>query len=147
MQPVEAMSILIAIGDLASKSMGAAVPEAVDDPQTLSQQRLDVAIAVAQAMLNTALPVARFRLFVQIETGRDKGREYTVCSPTIEDIIAALYPVGRIARRIYVTLWEQRPEGADMIEGFQGSTATAAGKQFKLYLEGLKKYSVAGLAN
>jgi hypothetical protein len=118
--------------------------EAQDEEERKEFEQDQLAISICQAMLNTALPVARFRCFVRIESGRDDGREYTICSTNIEDVIAALYPLHSFSRSIYVSLWEQRSTGADMLEAYQGKT----NKQFShFFLENLKKYSSAHLAN
>ena len=151
MQPVEAITLLIALGDAALSTRAGTFPispnsEFIEDPLTEAQERLQLAVTVSQAMLNTALPVARFRAFVKIESGKENGREYTVSGVNIEDIVAALYPLSLIARSVYVTLWEQRSTGADMLEGFQGSTRTMLKKSFRAYLEGMSKHSVKHLA-
>lgn len=152
MQPVEALTVLIAVGDAALSNRSGTFPitpdsEFVEDPLTEAQEKVKLSVAVCQAMLNTALPVARWRAFVQIESGKEKGCEYTVSGVKIEDIISALYPLTLISRNIYVTLWEQRSTGADMIEGYQGSTRSMMKKSFRVYIDGLRKHSTSGLAN
>ena len=148
MQAVESITMLIALGDQALKlnsSIGTDTPELSD-----SEQQLSTAVAVAQAMLNTALPVARFRAFVKYESGKEQGREFTVCGVNIEDIVVALYPMTQMSREVYVTLWEQRSTGADMLKGFQGRTRQTdfkRPKMFRAYLDSLQKYSVIHLAN
>lgn len=140
MTPVEAMTILIGLGDGALKlnsTFGTDAPELSE-----SEERLQLAVSVAQAILNTAVPVARFRCFVKIESGREEGREFTICSPNIEDIVAALYPLSTLARKVYVTLWEQRPTGADMIEAYQGWTRARGEKRMHVFLNQLQKYAV-----
>lgn len=146
MQATEALTRLIALGD----AMTAAPLEGTERtrPRTEEEQEQDtLAISVCQAMLNTALPVARFRCFVQLESGKEKGREFTICAVHIEDVVAGLYPLSMMARQVYITLWEQRATGADMIEGYQGWTRAAGKPKMKLFLDSLKKYSVSALAN
>lgn len=139
MQATEALTRLIEIADKALTAEREVTEEPERQEGVLAEG--ETAVAICQAMLNTALPVARFRVFVQIESGREKGREYTICATRIEDIVAALYPLGLMSREIYVTLWEQRPTGADMIEGYQGnSSARISRKPFRGYLDGLRKY-------
>jgi hypothetical protein len=155
MQAVEALTLLIRAADLLSTPTGFTIPldntnaEPVPDIPSSAQVELKVAVAVAQAMLNTALPVARFRAFVRYESGKEDGREFTICGINIEDIVAALYPMTQMNRAVYVTLWEQRATGADMLEGFQGRTKqiTDQPKMFRSYLDSLRKYSVSSLAN
>lgn len=140
MQAVEAMTILIALGDSAlrlNSTHGDKTPKYSD-----AEKQLQLAVSVAQAMLNTALPVARFRVFVKIESGQEEGREYTICSDKIEDVVAALAPLSAMSRKVYITLWEQRATGADMIEAFQSWTKTAAHKKMKVWLNTLRKYAV-----
>lgn len=153
MQPVEALTILIAVGDATLANRSGTFPlnpqsEFVEDPLSEAEERVKLSVAVCQAMLNTALPVARWRAFVQIESGKEEGCEYTISGTKIEDIIAGLYPLGLIQRKLYVTLWEQRATGADMVEGYQGASRSIIKKgSFSLYLEGLRKHSTSGLAN
>lgn len=143
MQPVEALTRLIQMGDASVAARSEVnIPLApqgeiteVENPE-LDQDKL--AVSIAQAMLNTAIPVARFRVFVKIESGRMKDREFTICAVNIEDIVSSLYGVGRVSADIYVTLWEQRATGADMLAGFQGRSR---GKQFDAYLDSLRQYS------
>lgn len=145
MQPAEAMTLLIALGDATLKlnsSVGTGQPELSE-----SEEQLQLALSVAQAMLNTALPVARFRLFVQVESGTDKGTEYTVCTPDIEGIISALHSLGVLSRKVYITLWEQRSTGAGMVQAYQGLTRSHRLRSFQSFVQGLRIYSAAGLAN
>lgn len=145
MQSVEALTILIGLGDAALKlngTHGSEAPEYSD-----AEQQLQLAVSVAQAMLNAAIPVARFRCFVKIESGLSKGREFTVCSPIIEDIVAALEPMNHRKIDVYITLWEQRATGAEMIESYQGPTRTMRSNSFVKYLNGLRRYSIGHLAH
>lgn len=139
MQATEALTRLIEIADKALTSGREVTGEPERQEGVLAEG--ETAVAICQAMLNTALPVARFRVFVQIESGREKGREYTICATRIEDIVAALYPLTLMARDIYITLWEQRPTGADCIEGYQGKSRATGNKPFRLFLDGLRKYA------
>jgi len=148
MQPVEALQRLIIVGDVELKQNSTYGTE----QQELSPNEEDLALAVAvcQAMLNTALPVARFRCFVRMESGKEKGREFTICSPNIEDIVVALYPLSLMARFVYISLWEQRADGASMIEGFQGNTRPSAAKKapnLRLFLDSLRKYAMTTAIN
>lgn len=145
MQAVEALTLLIALGDQTlslNSTVGTDNPELSENEETLK-----TAISIAQAMLNTALPVARFRCFIKIESGFQLGREYTICSPIIEDIVAALYPLSLLRVDVYITLWEQRSTGADMLEGFQGRARSVSRPGLDAYLDRLRKYSIGHLAN
>ena len=133
MQAVEALTRLIDIADAMADA---------EDAEKAEQDQL--AISICQAMLNTALPVARFRCFVQVESGKHLGREYTLCGVKIEDIVAGLTPLSRAGTKVYVTLWEQRATGADMIEGYQGMSTRKPGSTnnpFIGFLKSLSKYS------
>lgn len=143
MQAVEALQRLIGMAD---ELMGLHPSQR---PANEDNSEDKIAVAVIQAMLNTALPVARFRCFVRIESGREKGREYTICGVHIEDIVTALYPLSRNNREVYILLFEQRSTGADALDGYQGNTTKGfkADASFVAYLEGLRKYSVSALAN
>lgn len=145
MQAVEALTRLIAIADRRGIDSDKELAERLKDSDEAAKDQL--ASSIAQAMLNTALPVARFRCFVQIESGKRKGREFTICAVNIEDIIAALGPLSTTATKVYINLWEQRATGADMLEGYQGWTRTATDKKMQMFLKSLEKYSSMGTAN
>jgi hypothetical protein len=145
MQAVEALNRLIAVADQYAPKVFS--DQSSPEDRQEGEQNL-LAISVAQAMLNTALPVARWRCFVQYESGKEEGREFTICAVNIEDIVAALYPLSTMVRKVYITLWEQRPTGADMVQGFQGWTHTPAKKKaLRQFLDSLRQYSVSSLAN
>lgn len=142
MQGAEALTRLIAIAD--RRPVGE--PMSPEDQQEFENDQ--VAISIAQAILNTMLPVARFRCFVRIESGREEGSEYTLCAVKIEEIIAGLFPLSQMSRKLYINLWEQRPTGADMLKAFQGSTAAGRGRsQFRKFLDELKQYSIPVVVN
>lgn len=123
MQAAEAITRLIAIADLFLKPEG--VEEDLSDysPENRASYEQDqLAISVSQAMLNSMIPVARFRVFIRIESGQFEGAEYTVCCTDILSVRAAVHALRSPARKVYIQLWEQRATGADMLLGFQGST-------------------------
>jgi hypothetical protein len=146
MQPVEALTRIIAMADAHTAARSElSIPlapqgEITEVPnEELEQDKL--AVSIAQAMLNTAIPVARFRCFVKIESGPMKDREYTICAVNIEDIATALYGLARTNIAVYITLWEQRATGADMLDSYQGKTRMSKG-QFNRYLDELRRYAV-----
>lgn len=119
MQPVEAITRLIAMAD---RDIHDRMPMEEGEEYSENDNQDKLAISVVQAMLNTALPVARFRCFVKIDSGSEEGLEYTVCAVKIEEIACALRPLTKATRKVYVNLWEQRATGADMLAGYQGWT-------------------------
>lgn len=134
MQAVEAMTRLIEMADhYIAEEGGPADPD--------KREQLEVAVAVAQAMLNTALPVARWRCFVKFESGVEKDREFTLSAVNIEDIVVPLRALGNARRQVYVTLWEQRATGADMVTGYQGSTFDLK-KKYRGFVDALRQYAV-----
>lgn len=147
MQPVEAITRVMHLADGMTAPPGSPLREVLHTEEEDKQNTL--AIGICQAMLNTALPVARFRCFVRVESGVDAGREYTVCATKIEEIVAALRPLARCRQptALYVSLWEQKAMGAEMLSGYQGKTrvsfksSTAPGA-LSSYLDSLSKYSV-----
>ena len=140
MQAVEALTRLIAIADQANQVTS------FDMKTTEELEQDQLAVTIAQAMLNTALPVARFRCFVRIEGGVKKeiGSEYTVCAPDLKSIQSSLRLLLPHRRDVYIQLWEQRKTGADMLSAYQGSTRYGVrGNQrvhnFDLWITGLAK--------
>lgn len=145
MQPVEAILHLITATDNRVQHARELIENPdfdTSDPEWQAGiEKLELAVSVASAMLNTALPVARFRCFVKIESGPEENREFTISSPHIEDIVAALAPWCAIVRKVYVTLWEQRATGADMVEAYQGMTRSRGKKHLQVFLNQLQKYA------
>lgn len=140
MQAIEAMQRLIVLSD-----------ELLSLPITqrpLNQVKEDdeVAIAIIQAMLNTAMPVARYRAFVEVDRDQPKRTkfqdsiaprdEYTVCGVTMDNIIAGLIGISQVPTNVKVSVFEQRADGADMISGYQGQTKGKA--DWTRFLSGLK---------
>lgn len=147
MQPVEALQRLIVLGDVELKQNST---YGTDQPDlSPNKEDLSTAVAVCQAMLNTALPVARFRCFVRFESGKENGREFTICSANIEDIVTALYPLTLMSRFIYVALWEQRADGASMLEGYQGNSrpGNIHKNSLRKFLDSLRKYAMTAAIN
>lgn len=120
MQAAEAITRLIAIADQQNADLG----PALDEQEASAREQDQLAVTIAQAMLNSMIPVARFRVFIRIESGTFDGAEYTVCCTDIVSVRAAVHALRSPARKIYIQLWEQRATGADMLLGFQGSTAS-----------------------
>ena len=121
MQAAEAITRLI---DLADRYAPKVFSEESTPEFRAEVEENQVAISIAQAMLNSMIPVARFRVFIRIESGTFDGAEYTVCCTDIKSVRTAVYALRSPARKIYIQLWEQRATGADMLLGFQGSTAS-----------------------
>lgn len=120
MQPVEALNRLIALADIIT------APPSTHRHRTEEEQEQDaLAISVCQAILNTALPVARYRVFVRLEKTypqSDVNSEYTVCCADIKSVIGALRQLAGQKREVYVQVWEQKKMGAEMVSGYQGIT-------------------------
>lgn len=135
MQAVEAMQRLITIADLSMIDVRG--KEGLSEAEQQALMDNETAIAIIQAMLNTALPVARFRCYVEIETALHKELregEFTVCAVDIKGIEAGLLFLARRPAIVKVHLFEQRQAGAEMIHGFEGRSG---GIQFRRYVEGL----------
>jgi hypothetical protein len=139
MQPTEAMQHLLSLADHQLKNLDDAEkhnkPEH-EDFQTCAaliltqREQLSTATAVVTAMLNTALPVARYRVFVEVAHVHKKMSdlnavtvgEYTLCGVNMSQVkngLAGLYAADADVR---ITVFEQRADGADMVEGYEGFT-------------------------
>lgn len=127
MTSLEAIQQLIAVAD-AHMSLSRSMAELgeMTPQQRETIENIEVAISTVQAVLNTAMPVARFRCFVSVEVGKKpKGPirdDYTICAPTIEGITAGLIGLAQTRVDVHATLWEQRAMGAEMLSGYQGPT-------------------------
>lgn len=133
MQAVEALTRLIALGDAELKMNSTYGTEA----QELSpnEEELSTSVAVAQAMLNTALPVARFRAHVTIDKIGPSSKlglgDFTACGVSIPSIKNGLIGLSHEGVEVHVSLWEQKATGADMLSGYQGHSKS---RNFRLWL-------------
>ena len=133
MNGLEAITRLLVLGEENIRAKGI-------DPQDPSnkEDRDVVAIAVIQAMLNTAMPIARFRAHVQIDDHHDKkmpAGEFTVLGVNITSIRAGLETLMHHKLNVHVSLWEQRETGADMISGYQGPTKA---QNFRVWIRSIE---------
>lgn len=140
MQPVEALTRLIAAADrdinrvlIDEVEVGGDIPE--------DTQRDQTAIAIGQAMLNTTIPVARFRAHVTIDKIGPSSKmglgDFTVCGVSIPCIKNGLIGLSHEANEVHVTLWEQKATGADMLSGYQGHSKS---KNFRLWLAAIDDF-------
>lgn len=136
MQAVEALTRLIKTTDDAVRGFKDEVPEenkSDEDRDWVTQT--EVAVAVAQAMLNTALPVARFRAHVTIDKIGPSSKlglgDFTVCGVSIPSIKNGLIGLSHEGVEVHVSLWEQKAAGADMLSGYQGHSKS---RNFRLWL-------------
>lgn len=142
MQAAEVLTRVIAMSDELLSLHPSQRPENADVDKESHPDY--VAVAVCQAMLNTAIPVARFRAHVSIEgvTGNTKLglSEFTVSAVNIDGIKSGLVGLSMEGLAVYASLWEQRATGADMLSGYQGNTKT---KGFREWLKQIDQFEVA----
>lgn len=138
MQAAEAITLLIHEADCVLKA-----DIYTDDPDY--REKIELSVAVSTAMLNSMIPVARYRVFVEVDPDQPKPKkgdkatiythsEFTLCATGILDIKNGLIGLTLAKTAVRVSLWEQRPTGADMISGYQGLTKTL---KYRQWLEGL----------
>lgn len=120
MNGLEAITRLLALSEQAVRDKG------IDPQDSANKEDRDVvALAVITAMINTAMPIARFRAHVQIEdceTKKVPQGEFTILAVNMVSIRAGLETLMQHPLKVMVSLWEQRETGADMISGYQGPT-------------------------
>lgn len=152
MQAVEAMTLLISLGEQELALNSTRGTQEVQ--QSEHEQQLELAVAVTQAMLNAMVPVARFRVFVRIEGGNPKteiGSEYTICCTDIKSVKSSIRGLARERKDVYVVLWEQRATGADMLSGYQGNTTESMRpgreKRFTNWLNALDEFDCSPTVN
>jgi len=139
MQPVEALTRLIALGDAELKQNST---YGTDNPElSPNEEQLSTALAIGQAMLNTAIPVARFRAHVTIDKIGPSSKmglgDFTVCGVSIPCIKNGLIGLSHEANEVHVTLWEQKATGADMLSGYQGHSKS---KNYRLWLAAIDDF-------
>ncbi len=146
MQAAEALTRLIEVADHRVKVIQDAFSEQTGELPDVATELDDLltAIAVSQAMLNSIIPVARYRISVEVSypAKRPDGKgikiEYTVCALTIDEIVASLIGLSRETADVSVHLWEQRKTGADMISGYQGKCKVARYRSWLMSLAALE---------
>lgn len=139
MRAAEALERLIAMGNVAIDSH--AEPRDEADASFLEDDK--IALAICQAMLNTAIPIARWRLHVEIEEVDKKSKfavtDFTICSVHTASLQSALVGFWLADAKVSITLWEQTANGADMKMGYQGHTKD---QKFRRFFDQLKYWQV-----
>lgn len=134
MQPVEALTRLIQVTDLSIAEAKSQI-NMEDSIIAYEVEQNEVAVAIGQAMLNTALPVARFRAHVTIDKIGPSSKlglgDFTVCGVSIPSIKNGLIGLSHEGVEVHVSLWEQKATGADMLSGYQGHSKS---RNFRLWL-------------
>ena len=148
MQPVEALTRVIALAD---KELGRvdSILGPVDAEEINEEDYPDqVAVAICNTMLNTALPVARFRAHVTVEDCKTGSRvglgDFTISATSIDAIKNGMVGLTMEKVTVYASLWEQRATGADMLSGYQGETKTLG---FRNWLREIDQYNAAPTVN
>lgn len=138
--PLEAMQTLISVADNhMSLSRSMAELNDMDPEQRERVENIEVAISVVNAVLNTAMPIVRFRAFVQVDATSKKKAirdEYTICAQSINGILAGLIGLQQHKVDVHASLWEQKPLGAEMLTGYQGPTRGRR-SQYRSWIESL----------
>lgn len=150
MQAVEALQTLILETDKRVAFRREVDPASIEEGGEKHEwyEHTTLAVAVAQAMLNTAIPVARFRAFVEVDdeqpkrTAAERERaifaEFTICGTTINSIRSGLIGLSQVKTNCRVLIFEQRATGADMVTAFQGTSKTQQYRDFLKSLSGLE---------
>lgn len=145
MQAAEAITRLMVMSQQAVSDAEACI-DIEDGSAEAEELRLDqLALAVADAMLNSMLPVARFRAFVEVLDLSNKKHpvgnvtaEYTVCAVSMEGIKSGLSGVSINDMQIRAMVFEQTSTGAHPVPGggFQGFTKSS---QYRLWYRSLSE--------
>ncbi len=103
----------------------------------------EVATAICTAMLNTAIPIARWRLHVEIEEVERKSKfsvtDFTICATHTASLQSALVGFWLADAKVSISLWEQKVNGAEMVMGYQGHTKD---QKFRRFFDQLKYWQV-----
>lgn len=110
------------------------------------KEQIKLATAICVAMLNTALPIAKYRAFVEIinDDGAMKtskahpqgyiDAEFTVCATSGAGIRSGLAGVGRDDLNVRVLVFEQKEGTADVVSGYHGFTKS---QKYRLWYKSL----------
>lgn len=110
-----------------------------------------VTLAIMIAMHNAAVPVARYRAFVEVDEVQPKRSaeqqkravhdEFVLAAIPMKGIIAGLVGITGVPTNCKISVFEQRPDGADMIAGYQGKSQCQQYRMFLQHLLDLEKGS------
>jgi hypothetical protein len=107
------------------------------------QEQIKLATAICVAMLNTALPVSKYRAYVEVigQHGAKKpitqGKveaEYTACAVNMAGIRSGLVGLLREDLEVRVLVFEQKAGSADVVTGYHGFTKN---QKFRLWFKEL----------
>lgn len=121
MNSLEAMTRLIQLG-VETLSLNHSLTEEGEGKELSEYEaQLQTAVAVCQAILNTAIPIARFRMHIALH---ESMPDFTVSSPSTKAFIEILQLIREKRKNQLITasLWEQYATGAEMLHGFEGNT-------------------------
>lgn len=125
MQAAEAMTLLIQMAD--ERHRDAQQGRLLIEEKDLEREKL--AVAVSTAMLNSMIPVARYRAFVEVQLRARKSHpvgsvtsEFTVSATTMDGIKSGIAGVAINDMEIRIIIFEQTASGANMVSGFEGPT-------------------------
>lgn len=137
MQALEAMQRLVNIAQRFMSTMA----DAQSEEEQAQYEEAQPALDQITMMLETALPVARWRCHVEVDAvGKTRGKihdEFTICAPSIHGILGGLMGLAAARTDVRITLWEQRVERADMLSGYQGPSKVS---RYKTWLQSLLIY-------
>lgn len=115
MQPVEALRTVIDTTRTAAENW-------FEDEEARRLKAADV----CEALLDQAIPLARFQCYVTVEAIGKKSKlglgDYTICALTIPGLKNALVGLSMEEVTVYIQLWERMQEGTEMLSGYQGKT-------------------------
>lgn len=111
-----------------------------------AREELKLATAVVTAILNTMMPITRYRAFVEIEEVAKKRHavgnvtaEFTVCAVSMAGIKSGLSGVSVNDMEIRAMVFEQTKDGATLVSGFQGFTKSQKYRSWFNTLESLEE--------
>lgn len=111
----------------------------------VEDMELGVAISITNAILNAALPIAKYRCFVEIDKDQDKAvrklvkTEFTVCGASMSAIKSGIASLLIEPINARVMIFVQLPHNSDMITAYQGKTKS---KQYRDWLIEIDKYDL-----
>lgn len=145
MNPIEALTRLVAMADRYLEGDRARRVDLEEGgPELEEMDRKELAVSIVQAMLNTAIPVARYRASVELDEVQPKRKEfqqemsaryeYTISAINMSGIISGLCGVTYVPTNVRITVWEQHPGKVEMVTGYQGPTKS---QQYREFIRGL----------
>src|SRR4051812_1013609 len=124
MSPLEAMNKLIVVArTYVDNHCGAELGCGLTEAELADEAEIKEAVVKTEAMLGAAIPLTRFRVFVEVSSFVKQKKvqaEFVICAVSIEAVRIGIDALRYHRGDVLIKIFEQKQTGPDMVSGFQG---------------------------